>query len=286
MLDMNFLAQVLINGVLLAGIFALVTSGLNLVYGVIRIVNFCHGELLGLAMYLSYWFFTFYNLHPYLSIPITCIILFIIGILIQTFVIEGMPHEAQGVLTLALYMAMQGCMLFVWTSDYRVVNLPSASINIFGVFVSVYRAVALIGVTITTILFYVVLFKTRSGIVMRAVVQDPEMAELLGVNTRKVRIISFGLGALLVGLAGALLIPIYYVYPGAGLPFALIGWIVMVMGGLGNFVGALIGSSIIGITEAIVSSIYNADLARAVSLMIFFIILLVRPQGLIYGERK
>lgn len=279
------LIQAIVNGVLLAGIYALVTAGLNIVYGVIRIVNFCHGELLGLSMYLSYWFFELYGMHPYLSIPIVCVALFLVGAFIQTFVVEGAPHEAQGVLTLALYMAMQGCMLIFWTSDYRVVSLPSPSINILGVFISAYRAFALLGVIVTTILFYFTLFKTRHGMVMRAVIQDPEMAEWLGVDAKKVRIISFGLGALLAGLAGALLIPIYYTYPGAGLPFALMGWVIMVLGGLGNFMGALAGSFIIGITESIVSTLYNAQMARAISLMVFFVIILIKPQGLTGGKR-
>jgi len=281
----NILIQAIINGVLLAGIYALVTAGLNIVYGVIRIVNFCHGELLGLSMYLTYWFFELYGIHPYLSIPLVCIILLLVGALIQILVVEGAPHEAQGVLTLALYMAMQGGMLILWTSDYRVINLPPISINLLGVFISIHKAVALIGVIITTILFYFALFKTRYGMIMRAVVQDPEAAEWLGVNTKRVRIVSFGLGALLAGLAGALLIPIYYAYPGAGLPFALMGWVIMVLGGLGNFMGALAGSLIIGVTESVISTLYNAQMARAISLMIFFVVILIKPQGLAGGKR-
>jgi branched-chain amino acid transport system permease protein len=281
----NYLIQMFVNGILLAGIYAVVTTGLNIIYGVIRIVNFCHGEMLSLAMYLSYWFFALYGISPYLSIPFVCIALFIVGALIQALVIEGAPHETQGVLTLGLYLAMQGLMLFMWTSDYRVIDLPSFSINFLGAYIGIYRLVALVGVIIVTIIFYVALIKTRFGIVMRAVVQDPIMAEWLGINTKMVRIISFGLGALLAGLAGALLIPIYYVYPGSGLSFALMGWVVMVLGGLGNFIGALFGSLIIGITESVVASLYNAQLAPAISLIIFFIIILIRPQGLVGSKR-
>jgi len=283
-MDVSALAQVIINGALLAGIYALVTAGLNIIYGVTRIVNFCHGELLSFSMYLSYWFFVLYGLHPYLSIPIVCAVLFLIGALIQILVVEGAPHETQGVLTLSLYLIMQGCMLAFWRSDYRVVELPPTSVCILGVYVSTLRATALVGVIIITILFYFVLFKTKYGMMMRAVVQDPEVAEWLGIDTKRVRIISFGLGALLAGLAGGLLIPIYYVYPGAGLSFALMGWVIMVLGGLGNFMGALVGSFIIGITESIVSTLYNAQLARAVSLIIFFVFILIKPQGLMGGR--
>lgn len=278
--------QILINGILLSGIYAIISIGLNIIYGVLKIINFAHGDFLMLAMYVAYWLTALYGFDVYASIPIVSIAMILFGYVISRLLIEPIlkdPELNQIVITLALSIILQNIALILWKADFRSLHI-GASINIGGIFIPTSRLIASIGALSMVFLLYLTLIKTRFGIRVRAVAQSPEISELSGVNSKHVRISTFILGTLLVSVAGVMILPIYSVYPTVGLEFGMISWIIIVFGGLGSVTGALVASFIVGITESVVGAFYNIELARALMLILFVIILFVRPSG-IFGER-
>lgn len=284
---MSIVEQALINGILQAGIYAMMAIGLNLIYGVLKIINFAHGEFLMISMYIAYWVITLYSFNIYTSSLIVLPIMMLIGYLLAKFLIEPIlkdPEINQLLITLALSIILQNIALLLWTSDFKSLRVEASSYNIFGIILPSHRLISFIEAVVITILTYYMLMKTQIGIKIRAVAQSPEITELLGINSKQIRILVFILGTVLAGFAGIAIIPIYYVYPTVGQNFALIMWVIIVLGGLGSVTGALLASFIIGIIESLVATFYTVELARAVIFTLFIIILAIRPTGLL-GEK-
>lgn len=281
------LLQVLVNAILLGGMYAIISVGLNLIFGVLKIINFAHGELIMLGMYVSYWLAVLYGLNPYLTLPITAITLFAIGVCIERVLIKPLlnaPPINQLLTTAALILVIQNLALILWRADYRGVTVRMPLITIGPVFISATRLIAFVGGIVASLILYYLLMKTDVGIRIRAVAQDPEVSQLLGVNVPRIQTITFGLGALLAGISGSLMIPIFMVNPTVGGGFGLIAWVIIVLGGLGSFTGALIGSFIVGFIEAFIGVLISLEIARAVAFLAFILILLFKPAGIL-GER-
>lgn len=281
------LLQVLVNAILLGGMYAIISVGLNLIFGVLKIINFAHGELIMLGMYVSYWLAVIYGLNPYLTLPITAITLFAIGVCIERVLIKPLlnaPPINQLLTTAALILVIQNLALILWRADYRGVTVRMPLITIGPVFISATRLIAFVGGIVASLILYYLLMKTDVGIRIRAVAQDPEVSQLLGVNVPRIQTITFGLGALLAGISGSLMIPIFMVNPTVGGGFGLIAWVIIVLGGLGSFTGALIGSFIVGFIEAFIGVLISLEIARAVAFLAFILILLFKPAGIL-GER-
>ncbi len=282
---MDYFAQIIINGILLGAIYALISIGLNLIFGVIKIVNFAHGEFLMIGMYLTFLLFSRAGMDPYLSIPLVFACLFILGIIIHKIILQPLLGKAEFNILLAtagLGIVFQNLALMIFKSDYRVIqtSYSSEKIRLFGTLISVSRLGAFIVAIVVVAIMYYLLMKTRLGTDIRAISQDSEAAILMGINDKKIFAITFGLGVGLVGIAAAIITPIYYIFPTVGESFSTISFIVVVLGGLGSFHGALIGGLIIGIVEAVGGIISSAELARVFSLLIFLIILFVKPSGI------
>lgn len=279
------LIQVLISGILLGGIYALVSIGLTMIFGVIKIVNFAHGEVIMLAMYGTYWLFQYFGLDPYLSILVIVPVFFLFGLLLQRAVIQPIikaPHVAQIFATVALSVIFQNVALMLWKGDYRTVQTAyvSSVLHLGPISVGLTRVVAfLVTVAVSAILF-LFLNKTYLGKAIRAVSQDPEAARLMGIKERRVQLVAFAIGSACAGLAGVLLMPIFYVFPSVGSYFVLTAFVVVVLGGMGNMAGALFGGLIIGCVEALSGYFLATALKEAVYLVIFLVILFVRPSGL------
>jgi len=286
-MDVQTFTQVCVNALLLGGMYAVISVGLNLIFGVLKIINFAHGELIMLGMYSAYWLTTLYNLNPYISIPIVSMLLFLVGVAIERVLIKPIlkaPEVNQLLTTAALILVLQNLALILWRADYRGVSVYVPTITLGSLYIPGTRLAAFVGGLITSLTLYYVLMKTDVGRRIRAVAQDPEIASVLGINVSVIQTLTFGLGALLTGIAGTLLIPIYMVNPMVGGTFGLIAWIIIVLGGLGSFVGALIGSFIIGFIEAFVGALISLEIARVVAFMIFIAILFIKPTGL-FGEK-
>jgi branched-chain amino acid transport system permease protein len=287
-MDIQTFTQVCINALLLGGMYAVISVGLNLIFGVLKIINFAHGELIMLGMYTAYWLTTLYGLNPYISIPIIAMILFVVGVVIERVLIKPIlkaPGVNQLLTTAALILVLQNLALILWRADYRGISVYVPTVTLGHLYIPGTRLVAFIGGLVTSLALYYVLMRTDIGRRIRAVAQDPEIASVLGINVSIIQTLTFGLGALLTGIAGSLLIPIYMVNPMVGGTFGLISWIIIVLGGLGSFVGALVGSFIIGFIEAFVGALISLEISRVVAFAIFIAVLFIKPTGL-FGEKS
>jgi branched-chain amino acid transport system permease protein len=190
---------------------------------------------------------------------------------------------------LPLSIILQNIFLILWGADFRSIRTESISYNIAGILIpynKYNKLIAFIGAIIATITLYIILIRSKLGIWIRAVAQDPITSETLGINARIIRTLVFVIGTISAGLAGILIAPIYYIYPTVGVPFGLIAWVIMVLGGLGSMTGALLASFIIGMFESLIATLYNVELARAFAFIIFIATLAIRPSRLLGDKAR
>jgi len=279
------IAQLIINGLLLGGIYALISIGLTLIFGVLEIINFAHGEFLMLGMYAAYWLFTLYGVDPYLSLMIILPLFFLIGLFVQRVTIQPIidaPPLNQIFMTVGLSMVLQNAALFFWKADYRTVRTAYSALALKtgGLIVSFPRLVAFVLAMMAIAALLLFLKKTYTGKAIRAFAQERRAAMLMGINVYRTYQIAFGIGIACVGVAGAMLIPVYYAFPTVGSLFVLIAFVVVILGGYNSLIGALIGGLIIGLVEAFSGFFLSPHLKEAVYFVIFILILLFRPTGL------
>lgn len=276
----------IIHGVILGSIYASIAMGMSLIFGVIGVKNLAHGDFAMLGMYTSYWLFTLFNISPLISIPIAFILFFCVGMLITKYLFKFVFGSMMGsiILTFGLSMFIENSAQLIWGGDYRKILL---SYGVCKIGILSIGNEYLISLAITTILIVAVqlfLIKTKIGIAIKAVSQDPEAAESLGINVNIIRILGGGLGIALAGCGGAILSLIYYIYPYIGLLLTLYALIICVLGGLGNVIGAYFGGIIIGVVQSVAAIQIPYGLTPAIGFMIFIVILLLRPEGL-FGAR-
>jgi branched-chain amino acid transport system permease protein len=279
-------AQVVVNGLLLGGTYALVAIGLTLIFGVVRVVNFAQGEFLMIGMYLAFWIFVFRGIDPYLGVFIVAPIVFLLGLLVHRAVIRpflAAPSNSLILVTFGLSIILQNGALLAWKSDPRAVETAysNAAFAIGEVSVSVPRLVILAVALAIVAALYFVLEHTYWGMAMAAVAQDRKAATLMGVNIHRVYMLAFGLGVGLEALAGSLLIPVYAVTPSTGGTFTIVAFVVVVLGGMGNVLGAMLAGLIVGLVEALSGFFISPQLQGALYYLIFVGILVARPQGLL-----
>jgi branched-chain amino acid transport system permease protein len=287
---MTVFLQSLLSGILVGGVYALIGIGLTIIFGVMRVINFAHGDLLMLGMYVTWGVFTLFSIDPYLSLVITAPVLFLWGALLQKVfinrVLNALPQN-QILLTIGLGLVMSNAVMLGFTSDYRILTTTysSSSFKLLGLSVSQPLLYSfLVTVAITAALFWF-LQTTDTGQAIRATAQDRDAAQLMGINVKWMSVLAFGLGTALAGTAGALLAPTYYIFPQVGGPFTLKAFVVVVLGGMGSIVGATLGGVLIGVTESL-SAVYIASgLKELVVYVLFLLILLFRPSGLLGKSR-
>jgi len=282
----TILLQTIVNGLMIGGIYSLIAVGLTLIFGVSKIINFAHGEYLMIGMYLTYWLFIFGKIDPYLSILISVPALFVVGMLTQKIFVDHLAKKGllgQTILvTLGLSIVMQNVALFFWSADYRSVRTEysAATMEIANVLISIPRLMAFLSAFVAASVFMIFLLRTYTGRAIRAVAQDPETASLMGINVSRAGLISFGLGSALVAVAGAIMMPVYYVFPTVGGVFGLLAFVIVVLGGLGSFVGAFLGGIIIGLVESLTGVLFRPEFKEAGAFLLFMFILFFRPTGL------
>ena len=286
---MRAIPQLAVSTVLLGGVYALIAVGLTLIFGVMRVVNFAHGEFLMLGMYLAFWAFTLLHLDPYLLLGLSLPLFFVCGWvsyrLIMRPVVQA-SHNVQIFTTVGLSIALQNIALVLWTGDFRFVRTSyySVVLRVGDVAFNVAQAAAFaVAIALTGALF-AFMRRSYTGKVMRATAQDRQAAALMGIDTDRVYALTWAIGIVCVGAAGVLLSPIYPVYPSAGLQFVLIAYVVVVLGGLGDMAGALLGGLIVAAVEVVGSYVIGTAWKEVLYLLLFIGILLVRPAGL-FGQR-
>ncbi len=286
---MHAIPQLAVSTLLLGGVYALIAVGLTLIFGVMRVVNFAHGEFLMLAMYLAFWTFALLQLDPYVTLVLGLPLVFAIGLASYQIVMRPVIHASHNVqvfTTVGLSIALQNVALVLWTADAQfirtsyyavVVRLGSAAFNLA-------QLVAFVVAVLATAALFAFLRWSYTGKVMRATAQDRQAASLMGIDTGRVYSLTWAVGVTCVGVAGMLLAPIYPVYPTVGLQFVLIAYVAVVLGGLGDMAGALIASLIVATVEIVGSYLIGTAWKEVLYLLLFIGILVVRPAGL-FGQR-
>ncbi|OGA80063.1 MAG: hypothetical protein A3G81_33760 [Betaproteobacteria bacterium RIFCSPLOWO2_12_FULL_65_14] len=284
---MDTVLNVLVVGILLGGIYGLVSIGLNLIFGVIRIVNFAQGELVMLGMYGAYLAYTMLGLDPYVSVLVVVPALFVIGLVMQRLVIQPLQNEPsmQIFATFALLILLQNVVLALTRGQgYSVpTQVAGMGLELGEIRIPATRLVIFLAVTTIAVLLHLFLMHTLAGKSIRAVTQDRQAARLMGINVERTFTVTFGIGAALAGLAGVLLAPIYTLSPGIGGNFILAAFAVVVLGGLGSVAGAYFGGLIVGLVEAFAGFYIDPELKQAIWFLIFLAVLVVRPTGL-FGQ--
>lgn len=282
----SFLIQSLASGVLIGGVYALVALGLNVIFGVMKIINFAHGALMMLAMYVTFVLFRNLAIDPYLSLFLTVPALFLLGVVIQRVLIRPVlnaPDHNQLLLTLGLSMFIEQGALVLWGAEPRALKLAYTDSVVYlgGVSLGVTRLVAFALAIIFSGFVFWLLQKTDTGKALRAASEERDGAALSGIPVGRIYMWAFGLGTACVGAAGALVTPFLYVAPSVGEVFNITAFIVVVLGGMGNAMGALVGGLIIGIVESLGAALLPGSLKQLVTFAVFAAILLFKPEGIL-----
>jgi branched-chain amino acid transport system permease protein len=282
--------QALLSGLLNGGIYSLVSIGLTLIFGVMRIINFAHGSLMMLGMYVTYWLFVLAGVDPYLSVVVSASALFVVGFVIERALVDPVldaPEHDQLLLTLGISLVIENLALFLWKPDPRTIQVSYLTVApmVGGIMISSPRVIAFaVSVALTAVL-YLFLKRTDLGKAIRAVAQDREGALTVGIDIRRIYALAFGIGCACVGAAGSLVAPFYTVEPYVGGVFVITAFVIVVLGGMGNFAGALVAALIVGVAESLAAVFIPAAMKQIVMYSIFVVVLLFRPQGLFGASR-
>ena len=282
---MHVIPQLIASTLLLGGIYALIAVGLTLIFGVMRVVNFAHGEFLMLAMYLAFWAFSLLRFDPYLTLVVSLPLFFAVGWASYRAVMRPVIHASHNVqifTTVGLSIALQNLALVLWTADARFVRTDyyAVVVRIGGAAFNVAQIVAFAIAVAATAALFAFMRWSYTGKLMRATAQDRDASSLMGIDTDRVYAVTWAVGITCVGVAGVLLAPIYPVYPTAGLQFVLIAYVAVVLGGLGDMAGALIAALLVAAVEVVGSYVLGTSWKEMLYLLLFIGILIVRPAGL------
>ena len=289
-MNTTLLLSGIVNGLLVGGIYALLATGLTLVAGVVKIFNFGHGALLMLGAYVSFWAFTIFGIDPYLSVFLSGPILFAVGYLIQRFTITPVldaPEHNLLLITLGVGLFLENLALFLWSPDYRTVrtSYSGATFEVGPLLVSEARLFAFaIALLITAGLWALVRY-TDLGKAMRASAQEREGSLLMGIDVDRIYALTFAIGAACAGIGGSLITPFQVLSPDVGHLYLLTLFVIIVLGGLGSFFGALVGGLIVGVAESLGALYLASSIKQVVPFVLFILILLFRPNGL-FGARR
>lgn len=289
-MDLTIIGAAFINGILMGGIYTLVASGLTLIYGVLHIINFAHGSLLMVAMFGVFYLVTKLGMDPYLSLIVTMPAMFALGYVMYRYLIGKLSYgkdENILLITLGLSIVIENLALMFFSGDSRTISM-SYSDKMFEVgplLVGLPKVISFVAAMIMCGILGLFMSRTDTGRAIRAVAKERMGARLVGIDVDKVFAISFGLGMATLGAAASLLMPIFYVSPTTGHVFVMVAFTVVVLGGMGSFLGAVVGGLIVGLTESFGGLYLGESLGQIGISLIFILILLFRPSGL-FGDKR
>ncbi len=279
----------------MGGVYGFIAFGLSLIFGIMRIVNFAHGEFLMIGMYMAVLAWSVFHLDPFISAFVIGLVLFCCGYVVQHALITPILKREQQREPISILLFTAGLMLFLQNVALMVMGgeamsisngYTSAVINVMHLIISVPRLIGFLLSLIFSALLYAFISRTDAGRAMRAVSQDRQAAKLMGVNEYKMFTLAMSIGLAIVGIAGAMLSTFYYVFPTVGSVFTLRSFVIVVLGGIGSIPGALLGGVILGLVESVSAQFMPAAYAEVMIFVIFIVVLLVKPAGLFGLERE
>jgi branched-chain amino acid transport system permease protein len=284
-------AQAVVNGLLIGGIYALVSIGVTLIFGVVKIVNFAQGEFVMIGMYISYFLAASFGIDPLISLVVSMPVLFVVGVLLQHFLIRrvlALGDMPQIFLTFALSLLLVNVALLLFTANYRTVqtSYSETAIHLGALYLPTAKLIAFAVAMALSALLWVFLHATDLGKAMRAAAQNRDVAMLMGINPDRVFNVAVGVALALAGAAGSLLMPFYPAYPLVGQVFVLMAFVAVVLGTLGNVTGALIASLMMGVAESLGIQFVGADSGLIVVFLMLLLTLALRPNGLFGGGSR
>jgi branched-chain amino acid transport system permease protein len=292
---MLYIIEDTINGILMGSIYGLTAMGLTIIFGVLKVINFAHGSLLMVGMYVSYWAITLTGIHPYLALVLVVPIMFIFGYLLQSVVIKPIFIAEKNVrepitviiVTTGIWYILDNLTLLLFGPQYRSLPdnpLQGKMLELGEMFISQPKLYGFLTALVTAAAIHWFMHRTVMGRAIRATSMDREAASLMGIDQYKIYNVAFGLGAATTGIAAVTLIPFYNVFPTVGVLFDIKGFIIVVLGGLGSITGALVGGVIIGLIESVGPQFMTATWTEAIVYGLFLLVLFVKPSGL-FGQK-
>lgn len=283
-MDLPYLGQAIINGIMMGGVYALIAIGLSLIWGVMEIVNFAHGDFLMVAAFFSYLFWAYLGFDPLISMPFIVLLFFFIGFATQKFIMKrimGAPTLFTITATFALSLILRYGFFVIFNPDYRVIRDPllKGSIHLGPISIPIAKIVTLLVAMLTISLLFYFLKYTKKGKAIRATAQDREVATSLGVDVNGIFLLTWGLGIACVAVAGIMLSTFYYVYPLMGTSFVLIAFASVTLGGFGSVHGAVFGGILIGLIQQLGGAFVSPALKDAFVFLAFILVLMVKPMG-------
>jgi branched-chain amino acid transport system permease protein len=283
----TMVGQVIISGLLAGSLYAMVALGLGLIFGVMRVLNVAHGPILMLGAYVTYWLFSTVGLNPYLSLLISMPILFLFGMVLQRFLVRRVvdaPELSSLLLTFGVAIALVNLAQLAFTSDLRSVEYLTGSFMLGPFAFSKSRVIACLFAIAITGGAFLFLQKTRLGKAIRAVSQSREVAQVCGVNVQRIHMIAFGIASALAAAGGSLVAVMVAIQPEMGQVYTFKSFLVIVLGGAGNYPGALLGGLLLGLIEQLSSLFLTTQVNEAVAYLLLVVVLLMRPTGLLTGR--
>jgi len=288
---MIYILEDTINGILMGSIYGLTALGLTIIFGVLKVINFAHGSLLMVGMYVTYWTVALSGIHPYLSLVVVVPVMFLFGYYLQDIVIKPIFKAEKDVrepitviiVTTGVWYILDNLTLLIFGPQYRNLQdnpLKGKMLALGDMLISVPKLWGFVTTLVTAALLYWFLQKTRLGRAIRATSLDRQASSLMGISPYKVYNVAFGIGTATAGIAAVTLIPFYNVFPTVGVLFDIKGFIIVVLGGLGSIGGALLGGIIIGLIESVGPQFMAATWTEAIVYGLFLVFLFVKPAGL------
>jgi branched-chain amino acid transport system permease protein len=288
--DPGLVTQAIATGFLLGGVYALVSVGLTLIFGVLGIVNFAQGSMLTLSMYIVFSLVHSVGLPIYLATLLAVPLMFLLGAAIQATLLNRLTlsgsHEGPLLVTLGLSLLIINVLLMIYSGRPKSVgSAVDGSLRVFGALLSWERLIAFLGAVLVTVALTVILRRTSFGLSIRAVASNPAGASLVGVNVGRVYALTFGIGAACVAVAGGLMSPLVSLTPTVGEEFTILAFVIVVLGGLGNVFGAMVGGVLIGLVQTVGSLYLPGSGSLILVFAVFVLTLFLRPQGIFGGAR-
>lgn len=280
----------LVRGLAVGGLYAIIASGLTLVFGVMDVINIAHGEFLMLGGYVTVVLATSAGINPLLTIPIAAVVLFVFAAVIHRGLIEQIIHREANetsslILTFGLSITLISLANEVFSADFRGLSYLGESIPLFGSGIAKIQLITFVISLLGMVLLWLFLTRSRLGQAMRATAQNPDVAQACGINIRNVRTVTFGIGAALAAVGGSIVTMTATLFPSVGFQYVLVAFAIVILGGLGSVVGAFVGAFMLGVFEVFAVSLISPRASAVLVFVLIFTVLIIRPTGLM-GDKE